>query len=175
MSTRDWLVDLSAGTLEEKRALLRANADKHVLMDLTCYPIAPLAAEFPQLKLACSTLFARLGKCEVVVLDPALKDEGLGRLAAHGFAGVETTITTLGFTVARTLVTIINEAYWALHDGVADAAAIDRAMVFGVGYPQGPFAWARGQERAVAALLDALHAETGDARYEAAPLLRRMA
>ena len=42
---------------------------------------------------------------------------------------------------ARILTSVINEAQWAYHDGVADQEDIDIAMRAGVNYPLGPFAW----------------------------------
>ena len=44
----------------------------------------------------------------------------------------------------RVLCGLFNEALWAHADGVADQAAIDTAMRFGVNYPRGPFEWMAG-------------------------------
>ena len=57
---------------------------------------------------------------------------------------------------------VVNEAHRAVEDGVADAAAIDRALRLGAGHPEGPFErWAgRGGAAAVLARLGGV-AEAG--------------
>jgi 3-hydroxybutyryl-CoA dehydrogenase len=47
-----------------------------------------------------------------------------------------------GFVSARVIAMIINEAYFALEDGVSTKAEIDIAMKLGTNYPYGPFEWA---------------------------------
>lgn len=47
-----------------------------------------------------------------------------------------------GFLAARVLCMIINEAYFALEEGVSTKEDIDIAMKLGTGYPMGPFEWA---------------------------------
>jgi 3-hydroxybutyryl-CoA dehydrogenase len=70
----------------------------------------------------------------------------------------------------------INQAADALFWRVASAADIDLAMTKGVNYPKGLLAWADelGPAR-VLERLDRLHAEYGEDRYRASPLLRRVA
>jgi 3-hydroxybutyryl-CoA dehydrogenase len=48
----------------------------------------------------------------------------------------------IGFPTARVIATIVNEAYYAEKEGVADRKAIDTAMKLGTNYPFGPFEWA---------------------------------
>lgn len=48
---------------------------------------------------------------------------------------------TPGFITPRIISMIINEAYYALGDGVSTKADIDIAMKLGTGYPHGPFEW----------------------------------
>jgi 3-hydroxybutyryl-CoA dehydrogenase len=48
-----------------------------------------------------------------------------------------------GFISARVISAIINEAYFALGDGISTPEEIDTAMQLGTNYPQGPFAWAK--------------------------------
>ncbi len=82
----------------------------------------------------------------------------------------------LGFTFPRTLVQIINEAYFTVEAGVASREDIDRAMCYGVNYPQGPFAWASSVGLShVLTLLDELKNITGESRYRACTLLRQEA
>ena len=80
-----------------------------------------------------------------------------------------------GLTFPRILSLIINEAARSLEEGVAAAEEIDIAMRLGVNYPQGPLKWADqiGLDE-VLAVLDGLHSATGDDRYRAAPLIRKL-
>jgi len=77
-----------------------------------------------------------------------------------------------GFIFPRTIVQIINEAYFALEEKVASKEDINRAMKFGVNYPLGPFDWAQGKEKLVVTLLDELLLKTNDQRYRCCSLLR---
>jgi 3-hydroxybutyryl-CoA dehydrogenase len=47
-----------------------------------------------------------------------------------------------GFITSRIIVMIINEAYFALGEGVSTKREIDTAMKLGTNYPYGPFEWA---------------------------------
>jgi len=75
----------------------------------------------------------------------------------------------------RVLATIVNEAAFAIAEGVASAPDIDTAMRLGVNYARGPLELADeiglGE---ILAVLEALQAEYGDDRYRPAPLLRRL-
>lgn len=75
----------------------------------------------------------------------------------------------------RILAMIINEAAYALQEGVATAEDIDTAMCLGANYPRGPLAWADliGLH-IIYATLWGLHRELGDDRYRPCPLLARM-
>jgi 3-hydroxybutyryl-CoA dehydrogenase len=76
----------------------------------------------------------------------------------------------------RTLSMIINEAAFAVQEGIATATDIDTAMKLGTNYPTGPLAWCDEiGASAVVATLDALAREYGSDRYRVATLLRRMA
>jgi 3-hydroxybutyryl-CoA dehydrogenase len=78
-----------------------------------------------------------------------------------------------GFVSNRILMPFINEAAWALHDGVAEAAAIDTIAKLGFAHPMGPLALADliGLDTCVA-IMEVLHDGLGDAKYEPCPLLR---
>jgi 3-hydroxybutyryl-CoA dehydrogenase len=79
-----------------------------------------------------------------------------------------------GLIAPRAISMIINEAYFALQDGVSTRADIDTAMKLGTNYPHGPFEWAGilGPGN-VYRLLQKL-SET-DARCTPAPLLKEEA
>jgi len=73
----------------------------------------------------------------------------------------------------RVILAIVNEAYRALGDGVADEAGIDLAMRLGANHPFGPFEWARRSGlHEVAVMLDGLSDEDADTFRPALPLLR---
>lgn len=81
-----------------------------------------------------------------------------------------------GMIVARTLAQIANAAADAVLECVADEGGIDAALRYGANYPFGPFAWADGVGRdALAALLDAVADETGEAIYKPSQHLRATA
>ena len=78
-----------------------------------------------------------------------------------------------GLVLGRIVCQIVNEAAFALGEGVGRAEDIDTGMVLGMNHPRGPLEWADliGLEH-VAAVLSALRAGHGDA-YRLAPELRR--
>ncbi len=78
-----------------------------------------------------------------------------------------------GFVSNRILMPFINEAVWALHDGVADAESIDTIAKLGFAHPIGPLALADliGLDTCVA-IMEVLERGLGDSRYAPCPLLR---
>jgi 3-hydroxybutyryl-CoA dehydrogenase len=78
-----------------------------------------------------------------------------------------------GFVSNRILMPYVNEAVWALHDGVAEAEAIDTIAKLGFNHPLGPLALADliGLDTCVA-ILEVLRDGLDDPRYEPCPLLR---
>lgn len=80
-----------------------------------------------------------------------------------------------GFIANRVLMPMINEAIFALMEGVADREAIDTVMKLGANHPMGPLALADliGLD-VVLAILEVLHRDLGDPKYRPCPLLRRM-
>jgi len=80
-----------------------------------------------------------------------------------------------GLVLGRIVCQIINEAAFALGEGVGSAEDIDTGMIHGLNYPRGMLAWADeiGLDH-VLGVLDALHDERGEPRYRVAPVLRRL-
>jgi 3-hydroxybutyryl-CoA dehydrogenase len=79
------------------------------------------------------------------------------------------------FLVNRILLPVLNEAAFALDEGVASARDIDTAMKAGAGMPMGPFELADliGLDIALE-VSETLQRETGDPKYRASPSLRRL-
>jgi 3-hydroxybutyryl-CoA dehydrogenase len=77
-----------------------------------------------------------------------------------------------GFVSNRILMPFINEAVWALHDGVAEPEAIDTIAKLGFAHPMGPLALADliGLDTCVA-IMKVLQEGLGDDRYAPCPLL----
>ena len=80
-----------------------------------------------------------------------------------------------GFIANRILMPMINEAVFALMEGVGTAEAIDGVMKLGMNHPMGPLTLADfiGLDVCLA-ILDVLHDGLGDPKYRACPLLRRL-
>jgi 3-hydroxybutyryl-CoA dehydrogenase len=79
-----------------------------------------------------------------------------------------------GFVSNRILMPFINEAAYALMEGVAEAEAIDTIAKLGFAHPMGPLALADliGLDTCVA-IMEVLHGGLGDPKYAPCPLLRQ--
>jgi 3-hydroxybutyryl-CoA dehydrogenase len=80
-----------------------------------------------------------------------------------------------GFIANRILMPMINEAVYALMEGVGTADSIDTVMKLGMNHPMGPLTLADfiGLDVCLA-IMEVLHAGLGDPKYRPCPLLRRM-
>jgi 3-hydroxybutyryl-CoA dehydrogenase len=80
-----------------------------------------------------------------------------------------------GFVANRILMPMVNEACFALMEGVATRDAIDEIMKLGCNHPMGPLQLADfiGLDVCLA-ILEVLHEGLGDPKYRPCPLLRRM-
>jgi 3-hydroxybutyryl-CoA dehydrogenase len=80
-----------------------------------------------------------------------------------------------GFVSNRVLMPMINEAVFAVYEGVATPEAIDQVMKLGMNHPMGPLTLADfiGLDVCLA-ILNVLHDGLGDPKYRPCPLLRRM-
>ncbi|MGC8528420.1 3-hydroxyacyl-CoA dehydrogenase family protein, partial [Acidiphilium sp.] len=77
-----------------------------------------------------------------------------------------------GFIVNRILVPMLNEAIFALHEGIGDVVSIDNGMKLGAGHPMGPLTLCDlvGLDVALE-VMRVLHAGLGEDKYRPCPLL----
>jgi 3-hydroxybutyryl-CoA dehydrogenase len=106
----------------------------------------------------------------------------LGRKTGHGFYGPGggwrtdsgSSSADAQLLVARIVAQLVNEAAFAVSEGVATLEVIDDAMMLGLNHPHGPSGWlAQLGGAKVIDTLDGLWAREHDPRYRIAPLLRR--
>ena len=93
------------------------------------------------------------------------------RLGKHGVEAADYP----GFIANRILMPMLNEAFYAVMEGVGTPEAIDAVMKGGMNHPMGPLALADfiGLDICLA-ILNVLHEGLGDPKYRPCPLLRRM-
>jgi 3-hydroxybutyryl-CoA dehydrogenase len=132
----------------------------------------------PARTVAVDPLFAdakRVVLMTTVATEPAFRDQAHGLFAASGRA-VSVIADSSGFIAQRVAATIVNIACDIAQAGIAAPADIDPAARLGLGYPEGPLALGdRVGAARVAAILDAIHVDTGDPRYRVSPWLARRA
>ena len=112
--------------------------------------------------------------CEIVP-SVATSEATLSSARALAAAMGKTTILAQdrpGFIVNRILMPMINEAFFALMEGVGSAEDIDKGMKMGTSHPLGPLALADfiGLDTCIS-IMRVLHDGTGDSKYRPCPLL----
>jgi 3-hydroxybutyryl-CoA dehydrogenase len=138
---------------------------------------APLAEIDPEGTAAGFFATVPLGGLVELTRSPSTSDAAVR--AAEGFFGslgrhVEWVGDAPGLVLGRIVSQLVNEACFALGDGVGAAADIDAGMVLGLNHPRGPLEWGDAIGPAtVLGVLAALCEEYREERYRAAPALLR--
>ena len=119
----------------------------------------------------------RMKLVEVIagVNTPAATVETIKKISAEiGKTSVQVN-EAAGFVVNRILIPMINEAAFIKMEGVSDVEGIDNAMKLGANHPMGPLELGDfiGLDICLA-IMDVLYKETGDSKYRACPLIRKM-
>lgn len=179
-------IDVVVESLETKRDLIRT-LDQSLPADAPLIAAA-LSASTTQIGAWASQAdwvvgFAALpplSQGRLIELAPGLQTDPSTLGKAQKFftsLGLETAVVedSVGLVLPRIVCCLINEAAYALMEGVAQPRDIDTAMKLGANYPLGPLEWGDliGLD-VVLAVLRGLYDEYGDDRYRPAPLLKQM-
>ena len=162
-------------------------------MDAGFEPAAPLPGGAPLLVLCAGTSLAARGEPGAIGfhLLPPVDETRLVELtrlptaqpsaarAAEGFFGrlgfaTEWVGDAPGLVLGRIVCQLVNEACFAVGEGVGSEGDVDAGLTLGLNHPRGPFAWcaAIGADH-VCTTLDALWRERREERYRLAPELQR--
>ena len=185
-SDADFAIEAASEREEVKRRIFTA-------LDAACRPGVILASNTSSISI--TRLAAATGRAErvvgmhffnpVPVMEPVEIVRGVqtadatvasaqqlaGRLGKQAFAVADAP----GFAVNRVLMPLINEAAFALQEGVAPAGTIDSLMKLGCRHPMGPLELADFVGLDVClAILRVLHDELGDPKFRPCPLLVRL-
>ncbi|MFX3675610.1 MAG: 3-hydroxyacyl-CoA dehydrogenase family protein [bacterium] len=172
----DLILDLTSWGRQKKSELLERLCDrttKPVVSDLTLVWGEAFLKRYSFLIGAVATVFHSPTATYEAWIRPEHKTSLDQAFETLGISVQSTNEVGIGFTFPRISAMVINEAYFALEEGLASAEDIDTAMKFGVNYPLGPIDWAaRTGSQHIATLLDELYEVTGDPRYRCAPALK---
>lgn len=139
MPEADAIIDLLFDTNEEERLNWLKNLQKTII--IVNYINGPVQHEPSHfIKMNGWPGFLSRSIVEATCSDEKIKDEAEKIFRAFN-KKTEWTTDTPGFTTARIVSMIINEAYFTLEEKVSTKTEIDIAMKTGTNYPHGPFEW----------------------------------
>ena len=171
---------------------LREGGPSEVVLDARIRPDDSPPGGAPTGVLCASSSLASRGEPGAVGFY-ALPDAGLAELTrmpgSQAFAGeaIEELFRNLGFVtewvedgpglvLGRIVCQLVNEAAFAIGEGVGSADDVDTGLKLGLSHPRGAVEWSEAIGLGhVVAVLDALWEERREERYRTAPLLRRAA
>ena len=133
--------------------------------------------EHPERLAGFDGLFLQNGRVATLVPSPVLAEETRTRINDF-FHDLERDAIWIedspALVLPRLVCMLVNEASFAVGEGVAGPETIDRAMQLGVNYPHGPLDWGKEIGYAqIIAVLEHLRKEFGEERYRVAPWLRK--
>jgi 3-hydroxybutyryl-CoA dehydrogenase len=187
---------LADGLRERARAAgydLREGGPAELVVDAGLQPAAALPGGGPLLVLCAGRSLAARGEpgaigfhllppvdeCRLVELTRHPTAQAFAAEAAEGFFvrlgfAAEWVGDAPGLVLGRIVCQLVNEACFAVAEGVGSEEDVDAGLTLGLNHPRGPFAWceAIGIEQ-VCTTLEALWRERREERYRLAPLLQR--
>jgi len=172
----DFVIDESPEQME----IYRDHPTSTAFLNSTKISLLELVSGFGEKAIKC-TLFGFNGLPTFLnrdILEVTLLDNGDTKRLEEVCANLKTKFLVVddrvGMVTPRVICMIINEAYFTLQEGTASREDIDLGMKLGTNYPFGPFEWCkRIGIRHVFELLEAVLEDTGDARYQICPLLKK--
>lgn len=134
----DVFVDLDFEMNQERIAILKSLSGL-VVINSVAFSLEKIQAPFIRIN-------AWAGFFKNEIIECASVEEEIKQNASTFFTALnkkpEWLPDTVGFITPRIVAMIINEAYYAVGDGVSTKEEIDIAMKLGTNYPYGPFEWA---------------------------------
>ena len=185
LAEADLLIEAVVEHAETKKELFRAAdealpADAILASNTSSIPITELAAATSRPERVIGMHFFNpvpvLALVEVIRAEQTSDETAAAIVAlAHGLGKTPAEANDFpGFVSNRILMPFVNEAAYALMEGVAEREAIDTVATLGFAHPMGPLALADliGLDTCVA-IMEVLHEGLGDPKYAPCPLLRR--
>ena len=165
----DGCIDLLFDNTKERIELLKKLSSQPVIVNSVIDTLEEINAPFIRIN-------AWPGFLKRPVVEASYNSKPLKEKAERIFTGLgkkaEWVPDEPGFITARVIAMIINEAWFALEEGISTKEEIDIAMKLGTNYPYGPFEW--GSQiglKNIYALLDKLN--NTNSRYRPAELMKK--